>query len=271
MKKTITPELTAEQLVQDFGLTIPIDFKNLIDLLSSTSLRIQYYEQKLDAENICGMSIVENNIAAIIVNSNISSIERRLFTAAHELGHLILHIQTGKKLEATCSNVDILDSSQNIMEMEANQFAASLLMPRRIIEQKIRYNDLTWDLIRNISQYFATSIEATARRAITLSKDMCALIIHEKNIMLPPIKSNHFPCYIQNSAFPKYLQTINHEENTFPNKLEECNLSDWGLDSFNQQYTCYYASLNSEKYCRRMTLLSLELKEEQNWEAPTFR
>ena len=126
-------------------------------------------------------------------------------------------------------------------------------------------------LIKEMAHYYNTTLEATARRAINLSKDMCALIIHEKDNMWAPVVSSGFPCFIPKTIFPRYLHFTKYED-SFPNQLESCDPADWGLPIKSSQYDCYYSSLFFESHARKMTLLSLEEIEEEDdsWEEPLF-
>jgi len=277
MNKKTRADIEAEELFKNFDIEIPINPDKICTLLSSNSLRIEYHEREIETPNICGMSITDNNSAHIIVNSKIKSSSRRLFTAAHELGHVILHIQTGKKAKSECSNNDIfLNKDEENMEAEANQFASALIMPQSLIVNAIYSNELTWQLMKTLSQKYHSSLEATARRAVKITKDMYALIIHEKSKMWSPVTSNSFPCFIPTSNFSRYLQPIIFGESdfNFPNRLEECELSDWNLTLNPHQYRCYYSSLNFAKYSRIMTLLSIEEIETEDdpplWEEPHF-
>lgn len=60
---------------------------------------------------------------------------RRRFTAAHELGHFVLHKDrmAGFIADAAISETD--DATTD-MEREANRFAAELLMPKEVIEAR---------------------------------------------------------------------------------------------------------------------------------------
>lgn len=60
---------------------------------------------------------------------------RRRFTAAHELGHFLLHRDrmTGFIADATISETDDVTSD---MEREANRFAAELLMPEEVVHTR---------------------------------------------------------------------------------------------------------------------------------------
>lgn len=67
----------------------------------------------------------------IIVNKNETLDERKRFTIAHELGHYLLHSLSPQHIDKKTVYFRDFDSStgENIMEIQANQFAAELLMP----------------------------------------------------------------------------------------------------------------------------------------------
>jgi Zn-dependent peptidase ImmA (M78 family) len=75
----------------------------------------------------------ENGPAFIALNSSESPVRQR-FTIAHELGHYFLHPNK-------TSFVDYRDNKKNILrgpkEVQANQFAAALLMPKRFLEKDV--------------------------------------------------------------------------------------------------------------------------------------
>ncbi len=62
---------------------------------------------------------------------------RQRFTAAHELGHFVLHkASIGDRVED--NYLLRSEGMSNRQEVEANRFAASLLMPMDLIEQKMK-------------------------------------------------------------------------------------------------------------------------------------
>ena len=62
----------------------------------------------------------------IVINEQIAGQDGRMhFTAAHELGHLILHANENKK----CKEIDNNPKDDKNIEMEADLFASFLLMP----------------------------------------------------------------------------------------------------------------------------------------------
>jgi Zn-dependent peptidase ImmA (M78 family) len=97
----------------------------------------------------------------IYLNSEESK-NRRLFTLAHEIGHILLH----EKLTGEITRKKDLSSFSGVnleLEKEANLFAISLILPEKYIleywnnEFVIKYNKNTAE---DASVYFSSSLEA---------------------------------------------------------------------------------------------------------------
>ena len=78
----------------------------------------------------------------IVINEQIAEQDGRMhFTAAHELGHLILHANENKK----CKEIDNYPKEDRNIEMEADLFASFLLMPTSSVKEaffKVRKSPL---------------------------------------------------------------------------------------------------------------------------------
>jgi Zn-dependent peptidase ImmA (M78 family) len=78
--------------------------------------------------------------AVIGVNSS-NTIQRQRFTIAHEIGHLLLHadenLHVDKNFPIGLRN-EISGKSVNENEIEANQFAAALLMPPDLMAEDVK-------------------------------------------------------------------------------------------------------------------------------------
>ncbi len=73
---------------------------------------------------------ITNGEASIIGYNDKKHIHRKRFTVAHEIGHLIMgHTQ---------SNYDFDPESKDPREIEANQFAAELIMPIKMLKDEIK-------------------------------------------------------------------------------------------------------------------------------------
>ena len=123
-----------------------IDIENLIQ-----AHKIYYITEELP-DNISGASMTTKNGKQIIVVNKNQPKKRKKFTGAHELGHLILNHDTSLNTQDKAINTDeekLKNPSQILFrddkasegsdwrEIEANHFAASLLMPKEILNKEI--------------------------------------------------------------------------------------------------------------------------------------
>lgn len=107
---------------------------------------------------------------------------RQRFTIAHELGHLILHdhgdfvdhgyVMEGAKARSPRFMRNQLSSeARDVKEMEANAFAASLLMPKAFIAKAVR--DLSLPVrseeVENLARVFKVSQQAMTFRLLNLN------------------------------------------------------------------------------------------------------
>ena len=90
-------------------------------------------------DDVSGMLIPTKDGPVIVVNSDHSPTRQR-FTIAHELGHLILHNYTTPHADRRYK-VRFRDATSSegtdVEEIEANQFAAALLMPKNLLIKKL--------------------------------------------------------------------------------------------------------------------------------------
>ena len=271
-------KIEAEHLLRDLGISdVPICPKNVCELMSSNSYPIKFTESPLSSEAILGISIGNARGAEILVNSNIGNRHRKRFTAAHEIGHVSMHILPGKKSSFECLDKDISASNtiNNTFEKEANYFASSLLMPHSSISSLVKISDLTWALIRQIQTLCDVSLEAAARRTIEISKDACCLIIHKDDVMWNPVKSQSFSIFVPNQPFSSDLHAVSIEELDMhvSEQFEECQHSDWSVSN-NTTGKLFYSSIHSAEHNRTMTLLShvedAEYDDNVEWPLPHF-
>ena len=90
----------------------------------------------MDLKDVSGLVVRDENVTVIGVNKT-HALTRRRFTVAHELAHALLH--QGKKIRYDKDfRVDFRSGTSSlgvdVEEMEANFFAACILMPRRFLE-----------------------------------------------------------------------------------------------------------------------------------------
>ena len=109
---------------------LPVPLEKIAAYLGYQSVGFRPGPLDADAAKVSGM--IDYSARKIFVNAS-ESLARQRFTLAHELGHAVLHENTGSKIVDFRAD---LDNPAPGKESDANQFAAALLMPREaFIEQ----------------------------------------------------------------------------------------------------------------------------------------
>ena len=114
--------------------------------------------------------------AIIRVNATIPHLGRRRFAIAHELGHMELKHNPGAPTECGEKQFVLWYKSQNDKEVEANLFAAELLMPEAMFRRKLDETVPSFELIEKLADEFQTTLTATAIRYIDLCEEQCAIV-----------------------------------------------------------------------------------------------
>src|SRR2546425_3925042 len=128
-------EATARRLISELGIRKPpVPVETLAERLGA---QISYSPFEGD---LSGMVFRDDAKIIIGVNS-LHHPNRQRFTIAHEIGHMLLHKGQEVHVDRTY-RVNLRDdlSSQAVSpeEMEANAFAAALLMPEGLLIQDLR-------------------------------------------------------------------------------------------------------------------------------------
>lgn len=168
MRKPYAKEIDkrATDLLRKFDLfKAPVDVEAVAKRLGATVIL-----EDMD-DDVSGFLLREKNVATIAANKLHHS-NRQRFTIAHECGHLLLHADQGDRLwldkayffrDASSSGGDRLS------EIQANQFAAGLLMPdelvRRGLEDERKISDV--DIFR-LALRFGVSEQAMTLRLVSL-------------------------------------------------------------------------------------------------------
>jgi len=134
--------------MQDLLASYPVDVEGVADRLG-----LSIYERDL-APGVSGALVRDETYGTdsgfVIFVDDSEAYVRQRFTAAHEIGHFVLHRDhIGNGIEDNFLLRS--DRMSNVMEKEANQFAADLLMPFELIDRLIKsgVRDLT-SLARNL-------------------------------------------------------------------------------------------------------------------------
>jgi Zn-dependent peptidase ImmA (M78 family) len=178
--------LLAAILRHDPGVSMPVDVEAFARRVGILEIRVA------DAESpSCALMA---GTGVILCAANLPA-QRRRFAIAHQLGHFLLRMHGGDR---QCTHRDMAetrrDTPQRKEEMQANRFAAGLLMP------KPWFNDLVTSLgkpgvahLPKIATAFAVSLETAAARYADLTQEMCALVFVKDGTMRYARPSRSFP------------------------------------------------------------------------------
>lgn len=119
---------------------------NVIEMLEDNGVRVIIIDAP---EGFDGLSALVDGIPVVVV-SKYFTVERKRFTALHELGHLVLNIKEGADKERIC-----------------NAFAGAMLLPNNALEKHLgeKRNNIAIGELVSIKEEFGISVQATMMRA----------------------------------------------------------------------------------------------------------
>lgn len=161
---TENPIEAAKEIRKIYNIREEEPIYDILSLVEDAGIKL--YLHDFNFQKTFGLSVnKEDGGPAVIVNNNESiSVERKIFTIAHELGHLILHR----------NSFDGEVSEENeIEEKQANDFAAELLMPEKAFEKQWElHSGISWvEAVLQIKQYFRVSYKTVLSRLNSLIGD----------------------------------------------------------------------------------------------------
>lgn len=164
-KRKAINELTL-RLISVLEIEYPIEVTDIVEKLGG---EIEYIEGYIEGSLEAMIEKVDNSFKIVI--SKEKPVNRRRFSVAHELGHLFLHMgyiinQDLWNKAGTYRDSVYYRHGYNKEELEANEFAAALLMPE---EQfiKIAREHLDDNNCYNtpaIADYFQVSVQSASLR-----------------------------------------------------------------------------------------------------------
>lgn len=200
----------------------------------------------------------------ITVKSNIPELGRKRFIIAHELGHFELHIKESTTF--SCSDTDFNQwLKTKPLEVEANYFAAELLMPEDLFKVKVSSSDLNIDFLQELMEEFQTSLTATSIRFVHFRPEFVLVFSENNRVKWFAINKEEFPYYLN-------LQGTLHQESLaydffhgkdLPRKFVEVSPEAWvddyrfkgraivkelsiGIKSYNQVLSFIYIDTSDE-------------------------
>lgn len=269
--------------VPDLPIPVPIDeLARTLDIVDIKRLETQGFEG--------GLLTDANKSEGIILVNEASPLQRRRFTVGHELCHFLCpwHKPAGDN-GFLCSPDDMrrayarkIDRAAQ-MEVEANSFAALLLMPLPHFCKDLRLRKgADIQHILDLARRYETSKEATARRYVDVQDEPCAAVVSHNGHVLRFYKGKDFP-YLdvkQSNPIPRGALTAKSDlVDAVVSDWEECDGSVWLSAERGKRRPTIYQQVLPQRDGYRLTLLTVaedaeEIEEEEELErswTPRFR
>ncbi len=184
------PSVKAEEIIKNLQIKEPSE----IQIRDICMVRGVYVKEKI-LEGSEARLIRKGSLGIVTVNNIIPEEGRKRFAIAHELGHFELHTVSQLVL---CTEEDMYVWNENKkQEIEANEFAASILMPTKIFARHFEVGQPNMEIVKDVSGKFRTTLTATALRYVQLSSEPCAVAITKNGIIKWYRKSLSFDFHIK--------------------------------------------------------------------------
>lgn len=174
-------EASAESFLHEVGWTdLPVDPSAI-----ATQLGITVKGSPNLGTSFSGCLMLHGSTFGILYSMSIPSDGFQRFTVAHELGHYRLpgHLE-GLFINNGVHRSRSDFSSGDWYELQADHFAASLLMPASRFGEEIRRHGPGRQTIKALAQTFSTSLTSTAIRYARLTPDPAAIIVSKGDVVL---------------------------------------------------------------------------------------
>ncbi len=157
----------AERILRNCGqFKAPVDVSAVA---AACNARVVYEE--LD-DDVSGFLLRDKGSISIAINKQHPA-NRQRFTLAHEIGHLVLHADQGDRLwldKAYYFRDGSSSKGDQAAEVQANQFAAGLLMPEELVRAEVAQSshDIGEVNVMKLAMKFEVSERAMTFRLISL-------------------------------------------------------------------------------------------------------
>lgn len=183
----------AQEVLDQFDLSDePVDLDEL-------ARGLNLYVQDVSMAGSEGCLLTDGEVGTILINRNIASDARRRFTLAHEIAHFILH-RHKPIFEDSKNTLAFSASSQT--EIDANVFAAMLLMPRSLLPPRFSAEKPSLAQADILAKRFGVSLQAALRRIVGESSWRCAMVVSRDNAVWWSAASPWFNGYIGGGTSP---------------------------------------------------------------------
>jgi Zn-dependent peptidase ImmA (M78 family) len=142
-----------------------------------------------------GHLIHAGSVGIIVVAEAARGSGKWRFVVAHEIGHFVRHPKFDQL--RYCTDADLHNWRRSGgHEVEANDFAAELLMPQSLFEKLCDCNRPSLREVDKLSALFQTSLTATAVRFVQFCPEPCAVVYSVNGIVEWASPTRSFPFFI---------------------------------------------------------------------------
>lgn len=168
----------AQDLLQELGINaLPVD-----PFVIAEKRAIEVQPKSHMAAGVSGMLLRHGNEFGILYATHIRNEGFQRFSIAHELGHYFLDGHMDHVLPTDGSHSSSAGFvSRDLYEIEADQFAAGLLMPNDLFWEALQQHEANIADIGSLASLCKTSLTATAVRYAALTDDAVAVIVSTGN------------------------------------------------------------------------------------------
>jgi Zn-dependent peptidase ImmA (M78 family) len=166
MNKLIDPDRKREirKIAQNISSQYSLADFSSKDMLEKIANKEKIILKEADLCDISGI-LYKNKIGWKILVNMLDSQTRKLFTIAHELGHYFLHrTEANRFIDGSLISARDENQKYDQQELEANEFAGSLVMPETEIEKIVKKDNIDEDTILTLAQKFSVSSLAMLTR-----------------------------------------------------------------------------------------------------------
>ena len=161
----------AKKLLDAFGVSNPSD----IDI-EAIAFDLGAIVTEGPLSGASGRLVLKGSRGVIRVDSGISEDGQKRFCIAHELGHFVLHAKR-EPLWLCEPETMMFWYRARPEELEANAFAAEILMPTNVFKGQCKRGDLNLEAIEGLARDFRTTLSATAIRYADIGPHVCAVVM----------------------------------------------------------------------------------------------
>ncbi|MEA2236113.1 MAG: hypothetical protein QOC81_837 [Thermoanaerobaculia bacterium] len=191
MTRPSDAELYAQEFVARYGTDAS---RRLFDIAARLSLSVK----EVDAKSSDGalLRVKGADRGRVLLNRNVPEAGRRLFTLAHEIGHFVMPGHGRESSLCRATDVETWDESVRATEREANEFAASVLMPEAVCRPFVR-EEPSMRVVGAMREACGISLTATLVRYVRMSSFAVAMVRVEHGNVKWPIRSPEFGAAIK--------------------------------------------------------------------------